>query len=60
LKIKIKKLLPLQYLDLKAQANQLSSILCLGVISQQAKADAQEECMGLTLNLLKIRGTLGI
>jgi hypothetical protein len=60
LKIKIKSLLLFPSSGLKAQANQLSSILCLGVISQQAKADAQEECMGLTLNLLKIRGTLGI
>jgi len=47
-------------LDLRAQASQLSSILCLDAISQQAKAGAQEEYTELTLNLLKIRVTLVI
>ena len=54
-KIRIKSLLPFPSSDLRVQANQLFSILCLDVISQQAKGDAQEEFMELTLDLLRTK-----
>jgi hypothetical protein len=47
-------------LDLKAQENPLFSTLCLDVILLQARVDALEECMELTLNLLKIKVILRI
>ena len=53
-------MLQLQYSDLRAQGNQLSSTSCADVISQRAKVDAQGESMELTLNLPKIQATFVI